>query len=164
MARALPKSRDEDTPGAGSLSELPPHLVRQFAEMATLIPDTESDGGAGILEDILGAISIEDLDRPFQEKDEDFLVGETLIWESISKSPSDFKDGLGIFLVCQVVRESTGEQFTVTTGSMSVVAQLVKAYTLDALPLRAKLRRADKPTKSGYYPKNLVIDRNQPSK
>lgn len=146
----------------GALDVLPAALVQQFSEMATMVPDTESDGGASLLESILNAVSVEDLDKPFAEKDQDHLIGMDQVVESISKSGSDFADGLGVFLVVKAVVEDTAETITWTTGSMSVVAQLVRAYALDAFPLRCKLRRSDKPTKSGFYPLNLVISDNQP--
>ncbi|MCL6626645.1 MAG: hypothetical protein K6T68_08695, partial [Alicyclobacillus shizuokensis] len=59
---------------------------------------------------------------------------------------------------------SSGERLTVTTGSVSIVAQLARAVAIGALPLRCIPRVANKPTKQGYYPQHLEISRNQPQK
>lgn len=148
----------------GLLDRLPAELVRQFSEMAMMLPETESDSGASIIEAILGAVDVQDLDAPWDTKDPDALLNEWQIITEASRSLSTYKESLGVFLVVTAVLENTGEEITWTSGSMAVVAQLVKAYAADHFPLRAKLVRADKPTASGYWPHHLVVHDKQPSK
>lgn len=148
----------------GLLDRLPADLVRQFSEMAMMLPETESDSGASIIEAILGAVDVHDLDSPWDTKDPDALVGQWLIITEASRSMSTYKESLGVFLVITAVQEDTGEEIVFTSGSMGVVAQVVKAYAADMLPLRAKLVRADKPTANGYWPQHLVVHQNQPGK
>lgn len=148
----------------GLLDRLPADLVRRFSEMALMLPETESDSGAGIIEAILGAVDVHDLDAPWDTKDPDALIGQWLIITDATRSMSTYKESLGVFLVITAVQEDTGEEITFTTGSMSIVAQVVKAYAQDMLPLRAKLVRAEKPTASGYWPQHLVVHDKQPAK
>lgn len=145
------------------LAELPAELVRRFAEMAMMLPETESDGGASIIEAILNTADVHELGSPWGEKDQDALVGKWLIFTEASRSVSDFK-GLGVFLVVQAVDCKTGEKLTTTTGSVNIVAQLVRAYTLDSFPLKARIMKAERPTKNGYWPLHLEIAEDQPAR
>jgi len=54
-------------------------------------------------------------------------------------------------------RMDNDEEIVWTTGSVSVVAQLVKAFMLGALPLYATIRKAERPTANGYYPQHLEV-------
>lgn len=156
--------QDEVDANRDQIAELPPALVQQFAQMAVMLPEVESDGGASIIQQILNTVDVLDLDSPWQTKDPDKLVGQLLEFTDARRAPSDYAGGLGIFLVCDATVMGSGEQVTFTTGSFAVVAQLVKAYTLDALPLRAILRQSDKPTKNGFRPHHLEIDPKQPKR
>lgn len=149
--------KEEIQDQAGELATLPADLVKRFADMAFTLPETTGDGGAGIIEAILNATEVESLDSVWGTKDPDKLVGEPLTILSATVSRSDYADGLGVFLVVKAHREGTGEDITFTTGSMAVIAQIVRAHTLQALPMRAKLVRADRPSASGYYPQHLEM-------
>jgi len=158
--RAAAALRDQQA----AMQELPPHLVAQFAEMAMALPETESDGGAGIIEAILNAVDVKATNKIWDARDIESLSGVSLVIESASRSISDYKGGLGVFLVVQAVREDTGEPVTFTTGSLSVVAQIVKAWAGEELPLRCTPTPADRPAKSGYVPWHLTVADNQPQR
>lgn len=139
------------------LAELPADLVQRFAQMAMTLPPTESDGGASIVESILNATSVEALDAAWDAKDADAMIGKEITITGATVSQSDYNGGLGVFLVVTATDEGTGEVITFTTGSMSIVAQVVAAHVREWLPLRCKLVQAMEPTKSGYYPQRLEI-------
>lgn len=146
-----------------TLAELPPHIVRQFGEMAMMVPETEA-GLTGILEAIFSAVDAHDLDKAWDGVPAEDLLNTWIVIESATRSASDYKQSLGIFLVVKAVREPNGEPVTFTVGSMAVVAQIVKAYAQDALPLRCRLVQSDSPTKEGFYPMHLEIHAQQPGK
>jgi hypothetical protein len=75
-------------------------------------------------------------------------------------SPRDYAEGLGVFLVCRVDQPHVGEEFILTTGSVSIVAQLVRAHTQGWLPLQVVPRKAAKPSRNGYFPMHLELVRN----
>lgn len=158
------RAADELNDQKGELAKLPEALIARFAEMAMMLPETESDGGASIIEAILGTVNVGDLDKPWDAKDPEALCNEWLIVTDASRSMSDYADGLGVFLVVKAVQDDTGEEITFTTGSMAVVAQIVRAYAGDMFPLKCKMVMSDKPTKGGYRPMHLVIHEKQPGK
>lgn len=136
---------------------LPADLIKRFADMAFTLPETAGDGGASMIEQILNATDAADLDAAWGTKDPDKLVGEPLTIRSASVSKSDYNDGLGVFLVVDAHRENTGENITFTTGSTMIVAQLVKAHNAGWLPMRAIIRRSERPSANGYYPQHLEV-------
>lgn len=144
------------------LAMTPEAISAQFAHMGNLIPETESDdGGLSIIGQLLGATSLDELSQPWAEKDQEALVDHELIIESVTRSPSDFAGGLGVFLVCKAYDATRDERVTFTTGSMSVVAQLVMVYTLDKFPVSCTLRKAKKASKAGFFPQHLEFAKGQ---
>ncbi len=134
-----------------------PDTVAMFAQMAMAVPDAEGSGSERILLAILGAKSWDELDDPWDSTKTDTLIGHNLVVREILRRPSSFADGLGIFLVVKGTDLDEDEDVTFTTGSISVVAQLVKAYLLGAFPLYVVLRQSERPTERGYYPHHLEI-------
>ena len=150
-----------DQPDAGTdvatVPALSPELARRFADMAMLIPSETGDATENILEVILAAPSWEDLSAPWETSKVDKLAGRVLRIDSVVRRPSDFKEGLGIFLVVRYVDVTTGEAGVFTTSSFSVVAQLVRAYAAGWLPLYASIIVAERATERGYKPHHLKV-------
>ncbi len=155
------KSKDVAVPEATSQEiVIRPEVVAQFASMAMAIPDAEGSGSERILLAILQAESWDELDAPWStEKAEAMYNIEQDVYE-IMRRPSSYAGGLGMFLVVRAREAVNGRELVWTTGSISVVAQLVKAYLLGALPLRVILTRSDRPTENGYYPQHLQVIAN----
>lgn len=139
------------------LAEFDPALVARFAQMATLVPSEDGGGYERILDAILSAESWEALSDPWNVTNADTLRGKRLRIDSIMRRPSQFAGGLGIFLVVKAIDTRTGEALVITTSSVSIVAQLVRAYALKMFPLVAEWVVADKPTDRGFYPQHLNI-------
>ncbi len=148
-----------DTPDTGqpgtALNVMDGALARKFAEMATLIPSETGDGAERILAQILAAPSWENLSDPWESSNAAALAGKTLLIRSCLRRPSDFKDGLGVFLVVDSLNTETGEQVVWTTSAVAIVAQLVRAYALGDLPAYAHIVVAERPTERGYHPHHL---------
>lgn len=142
---------------AGSDVAISPDTIAMFAQMAMAVPDAEGSGSENIVLAILGAKSWDDLDDPWKSNKTDTLIGHTLCIKEIMRRPSSFADGLGIFLVVRGKDMDQDEDITFTTGSVSVVAQLVKAFLLNAFPLYCVLRQSERPTERGYYPHHLEM-------
>lgn len=132
------------------------------AEMRALIqtlPEADEDAYVGILASILNANTVADLDSPWTARSLEQFVDSALKFTAVKRMPSDFADGLGAYLVCEAVTLPDGEKVVVTTGSVSVVMQLAKAHSLNALPLVTYVRKAKRPSANGYYPFHLEIVR-----
>lgn len=149
---------DTDTPASSEIvvsDTINAELARQFAEMATLIPAEKEGGADNILAAILSAQSWEHLADPWESTNAAALAGKRLLIRSLLRRPSDFRDGLGIFLVVDSIDTATGEPNVWTTSSVAIVAQLVRAYVLGQLPAYAEVIVAKRPTEAGYRPQHL---------
>jgi hypothetical protein len=129
-----------------------------FAQMAVNIPEAD-DGGAyeAIVLTLLQADDVDGLNAPWDTSKAEALAGHRLRIETITRRPSDFNAGLGLYLVAQGTDMNTGEKFTWSSGSVSVVAQLARAHFLNAFPVIAELIISDTPTKSGFRPQRLQV-------
>lgn len=129
----------------------------RFADMARIVPEAEGDGGMSIVEAVLEAADLSALDAAWNGRGSDTLVNIPMTINEIRRSTSDYADGLGVFLVVRAVRLDTGEPLTFTTGSVSIVAQLVKAHISGWLPFNAVIVKAAKPSSNGYFPLHLEV-------
>jgi hypothetical protein len=135
--------------------EMSPELVKVFAGMAMLVPSETTDALDSIIGAILQAPSWEQLADPWESVNAEKLAGKVFRIDDLTRRPSDFKEGLGIFLVVHCVDTKTGESLVFTTSATAVVAQLVRAYSAGWLPLFGELIVADRATEAGYRPHHL---------
>lgn len=134
---------------------LSPELVQVFAQMAMMIPGETTDAYDSIVGAILSASSWEQLSDPWESSAIDEVAGKTLLLQTVKRRPSDYRDGLGIFLVIGYTDVKTGESKVWTTGSIACVAQMAKAYASGWLPLYAEVVVAARQTEAGYRPYHL---------
>jgi hypothetical protein len=148
-----------DTPPAGTdvaiTQPLSPELVATFSAMALLIPEDESNAMESILQQVFGSSTWENLGDPWETATAEHLAGRTFLIERVTRHDSDFSGGIDLFLVVHAVEMRTGEQIVFSTGSLAVMAQLVRAHTAGWLPLFAQLVIAERPTKDGFRPQHL---------
>lgn len=156
---AAPAQRGEVIPADAGPAILPAALVETYAALLDSVPDAGGDGMAGILEAIAEAGDLDDLDAPWRSGGLGAYVGTPLTLTGLRKMPSDYAGGLPWFLVVEGAVTATGEKITVTTGAVSVVAQLVKAWQLGRFPLRVIPRQSARPNAAGNFPQHLEIDR-----
>jgi hypothetical protein len=133
-------------------------IVKRFAEMAVTVPTEDGAGSDRILEQLLSATSWEQLSDPWESSNGMRLRGKLLRIDNITRRPSTYEGGLGIFLVVEAVDTANGEKVVWTTSSLSVVGQLVRAYVMGWFPMYAEVVVADRPTERGYYPQHLRIE------
>lgn len=135
-------------------------LAEQFNKMIAIVPDAEEGGVVNILEQIFSAEDAAGLESPWSDQDRGLPLGIVVQVTAMTKRASDFRDGLGFYLELDCIILHSGEVAQYVTGSVSVVAQLVKAYSLDLFPLTIKLVEAEKASKAGYKPQHLEIIEN----
>lgn len=129
-----------------------------FAQMAVGIPEATDEGAyESIVLQLLQADDIDALNAPWDSTDGDRLAGHRLKIETITRRQSDFAGGLGLYLVCQGTDMGTGEKFTWTTGSVSIVAQLARAWHLGGFPVIAELIVGDPSPSTGRRPQHLKV-------
>lgn len=159
-------AKDESAPdGAmvpitdGEPAVLSPQVIEAYESMIETVPDAGGGGFDSILRAIAAATDARDLDAPWRSEGIKELANAKLRVQGIRKMPSDFEGGLPWFLIIDAVIVATGEVVAVTTGALSVVAQLVKAWQLGAFPLDVVVRVAVRPSRNGYYPVHLEVAR-----
>lgn len=132
-------------------------VVEAYESMLASVPEAGDSGYESILEAIALATDASQLDAAWRSAGFEELAGIPLTVRGIRKVRSEFAGGLPWFLVVDAVNETSGEPLTLTTGAVSVVAQLTKAWALQAFPLRVRPVVAERPSSSGYYPQHLEI-------
>lgn len=140
-------------------------LLEQFAEMAVMIP-AELDGGTeDILRKVLSAKTWEQIDEPWKTTDVEDILGKRLVVSKVTRRPSSFSEGLGMFLIVDLLDPRTGKHYIKTTGSVSVVGQFAALYAMGATAVTIEWCRAKRPSERGYYPQHIVVhDATMPSR
>lgn len=148
----------QNDPGTDVVPVVSQATMALFASMAVNIPEADdSDAYESIVTQLLSADGVDALNAPWEANKADQLAGKRIKVEQITRRPSDYKEGLGIYLVIKGTDLATGEAVTVTLGSVSVVAQLARIHHLGALPAIVELTVADRPTAKGYRPMHLKV-------
>jgi len=138
---------------------LDPGTVDAYASMLASVPDAGGDGFESMLIQLAQAQDARELDAPWRSVGLEAYRNTPLVITGIRKMPSEFEGGLPWFLILDAAVLGTGEVVSITTGAVSVVAQLARAWALGAFPLRVIPRQSDRPSKAGYYPQHLEVMR-----
>lgn len=148
--------------GDGGAVVIRDETIAAFAAMASDIPESGGDGMEGIIAQLLQAEDATDLDAPWRADGLTAYLGRRLRIDGLRRMPSEFDGGLPFFLIVEAADLETGEKVTLTTGAVSVVAQLVKAWDLGSIPgWRVIPRQAERASSSGYYPQHLEVMRGR---
>jgi hypothetical protein len=155
----VPDQQTITEPDSGILSRMG-ELVQEWQPVIASIPDAGGDGELNIVLSVLKADSVDAIDSPWNSSGLLDYVDKPITVTGIRKSPSDFSDGFGFFLLVDCLREDGASRFTLTTGSVSVVAQLIKMHALKAFPRTVIPREAAKLSAAGYRPVHLELVRS----
>lgn len=132
-------------------------VLNALLEAVEQIPAEGGGGMDGMLETLLAARSIDDLNRPWNGTSGRELAGRRLRLTDVIRRPSQFEDGPQLFLVVTCADAKTGERLTMTTSALAVILQIAIAWNLHMFPLLVDVVVADKPTARGYYPYHLTV-------
>lgn len=134
-----------------------------FEAAITQVPDAGGDAFESIVGAIMAAGDVADLDAPWRSQGGSELLGVPIVVRAIRKLPASYGEGLPWFLVVDAAIAETGELVTFTTGSVTVVAQLVSAWAKGWYPLACTLVESERESARGFHPQHLVISRRQPA-
>lgn len=123
------------------------------------IPYDPDAGMINILESILTATTLDELDRPWAINGLGQFVDQVVQIDRISRMPSDYRDGYSWYVVAEGVVVETGEALSFSTSSKAIITQLILARRAKLLPAKFIVRVADEPTEAGYYPQHLEVYR-----
>lgn len=136
---------------------IPEHLLAQLVDAMESVPAENEGGSAAILETLLRATTIDDLNKPWNGTSGRELAGRRLSVRGIIRRPSQFEDGPAVFLVANCADVKTGEEVTMTTSALACIVQLAMAHKLGMFPLMVEVVVAERPTDRGYYPYHLQV-------
>jgi len=144
------------------LASLAPALVEQFTTVLNVVPEAPPEEAMErIVAQILESEAPYQLDQPWNAHGMRDLAGRVIRVQDVKRLPSEYTDGLGVYMGCTCVLEATGEYVFVTTGSVSIMAQLAQAYRKGMLPLEVVPRVAEKASRNGFFPMHLEIVRSR---
>lgn len=147
-----------DQPGTDVAPVVSAETLQLFAQMAAGIPEADdSEAYENIVLQLLQAADVDALNAPWDTDAAEKLNGHQVKIEELTRRPSDYAGGLGMYLVCKGVDQGTGEKVTVTTGAVAVVAQLARAYFVGGLPIVARWVIGDPSPRTGRRPQHLEV-------
>lgn len=149
-----------ETADPSDITDLVPATGREvvIAHIQSLIdelPQASEGDELAIVEQLLSAGTVEQLDRPWDSDSLEQYLGRRITILSARWRQSDYADGLGIYLILELVDEGTGEAAIAMTGSTSIVAQILQANHLVGLPISCVPVRAKHASARGYFPQHL---------
>lgn len=154
MAKTTTEVSDPAQTAVGSIGA-------ELRELIEAVPESNrEDAQYNIVMAILAAKDASELDNPWSATAGLGAYNDRVITiRHIRRSPSSFEGGPGVFLILDVKTEDDGDEHVVTTGSVSVVVQLLKAFQLGAFPLTCIPKVSKRQTARGYWPQHLEIVR-----
>lgn len=129
------------------------------------IPFADSDG-LSIIGDILGANTLADLQTELQSKlpKAEEVAGRQLKvndlvrqMSTIDASENESAIQLPWYIMVDSTDTATGERVLWQTSAGSVTAKLARLYNLELLPAVVEVRKAEKATRKGFWPMNLIV-------
>lgn len=150
---------------AGDPRELDLAAVTDMAiAMGDSVPEAVSDDGAGIIGNLIGAGSWEDLNTISKLPNGKDMTGRRIIVQAIARRPSELQaddDATGVklpyYLVVDAVDERTGESVRWQTSAPALVVPLIKLHGWGKFPALVEVRQSDKATARGFRPLNLFV-------
>jgi hypothetical protein len=140
--------------GAGVITD--PGAKESLVLLVSELPEADpEDAENRILEQLLAARNAAELNQPWQAEGLRELLDVPLVIESVRRAPSDYEDGIGVYVVITAVNQRSGRRIVTTTGSVNVIAQLIMAHSNGWLPVTAICRGPKRPPKNGRTPLHL---------
>lgn len=134
---------------------LEPGGTETMALMVSDLPEIDPDEAVErILSQLLAAKTAADLNAPWESAGLEAYLDHPLELLSVGRAPSDY-DGIGVFLVVTAKSVRTGEPVVLSTGSVSVMAQLIMAHRNGWLPIVATPRAGKRKTRKGFTAHHL---------
>lgn len=129
--------------------------AHKLRELLAVIPVADDNGNAAIIESLMSAGSVLDLNRPWDATGAKEFAGKLLRIDTLKALPSRFQGGIRAFLVIDAWNCDDNAPATLTTSALAVVVQTARAYAEGWLPAWCRVEIADAPTERGFYPYHL---------
>lgn len=129
--------------------------AHKLRELLSVIPVADDNGNAAIIESLMSAGSVLDLNRPWDATGAREFAGKLLRIDALKALPSRFEGGIRAFLVIEGWNVDDDQPATLTTSALSVVVQSARLYAEGWLPAWCRVEIATTPTERGFYPYHL---------
>ncbi|HVT14578.1 MAG TPA: hypothetical protein VHQ90_00155 [Thermoanaerobaculia bacterium] len=121
------------------------------------LPEASGDATERILAAILTAQTAEEVNAIWDAQGIELYLDVPLRIDWVERAPSEFEDGIGVYVVIHGHNPRTDQPVTVTTGSINVIGILIQAVRNDWLPMMATPRGPKRVPKSGRTPYRLEL-------
>lgn len=140
----MPEVRADETP------------TTYLARIMEMLPEPPDDVVDKITAQILQAPTLEAENQVWDSTSSKNCIGRLYEFLSVHVLPSDQPDSrLPYYVVANAIDRETGEKTVVSSGSMSIVASLVKAQLMGRLPAVAEIMGPRRETKNKRMPLHL---------
>lgn len=130
-----------------------PREVMQWILEADQMEETDpEDSARAIIARILMSQTTEEVLATSTAYHAQDMLQQQLEIRSVKWQRSDHQQGSSCYAVLTAVTLEDGEQKIITCGGKNVMTQLLKLSMMNAFPARARITKAVKPTRNGYYP------------
>lgn len=127
----------------------------KLRQLLAVIPVADDNGNASIIESLMSAGSVIELNRPWDAAGAKEFAGKLLRIDTLKALPSRFQGGIRAFLVIEAWDVDDDKPATLTTSALAVVVQTARLYAEEWLPAWCRVEIATTPTERGYYPYHL---------
>lgn len=132
-------------------------VLAQLNTWLDLVPTSGEDGLLAILEQIVATEDPGMIDAAWNSAGFGDWLGYAMTISNPRKAASKIAGGLGWFLIVDAIIKTTGEQVTLTTSSVAIMAQILLAAAKGFLPMDFVPLEKEEPTENGFYPQHLKV-------
>ena len=98
------------------------------------------------------ADTVEDALTPIDVTHAEDILDVPLLIRTFKFNPSEVEGGVGAYAMLEVAEIKSGEVRVVSSGSVNVMAALIKLAMENALPFKGYLHQLEEKTAQGFYP------------
>lgn len=123
---------------------------------STYVEDSD-EAMLGMIAQILDAPTIEDVMNPQSAEGVRDNLDRPFRVERFAFSSSEYEEGSPWFMIIFGKFLDSGDDVVFTTGGIRIMAQLMRAMELGALPVEVIARKAKRATRRGFFPLHLEL-------
>lgn len=140
---------------AVAVRRTPEQTMAVFSELVTMVPEMESSGIESIIDQIMNAETMEDLNMDEGLPSSKDLVNQMIRVDAVYRRASDNPSRTGFYLICDGTLAEGGGQVRFTAGGEQAVAVLSKLCVMEKFP--AVIQFVAVPVKSGFEAINCQV-------
>ena len=131
-------------------------IIAYIAERAVDTADLNVVILEQLSEKLLNAGSVDEILMPFEPSGSERYLNQPIQINGAGFLESDYTEGFPYYASLQITVVATGEDAVITIGGEKVMYQVAAFDMKEAWPIVCRISKRTKPTKSGFYPLELL--------